>query len=381
MSTPSADLSNEAAPLRVYLVDSHAVVERGGALQCAALARTLGRRGHRVTCFFDGAPDQRPRGRAFQSLLDAGVDLRFAHLASPASIWRFRQLLRHQPPQILHTHKNRALRFVYLASMGLRRPRWVANRGTVYSLWRDPIGAAIHLGCVDRVLAVSGAVRDVLVAAGMPRERVEVVYGSMDPERFDPSLSGHSMRERWGIRPGEPLVGMLASLATSKKGHPDLLAAGVILCRRFPTLKIVIAGEGDARPLEAKARELGISDRVVFPGFVEEVPEALAAFDVLACPSLRGEGLTGAVREALAMQRPVVSTDCAGNAELVIDGETGALVPPADPERLANAIAGILEDPARAAAMAQAGRKRVLEHCTDEIRAERVEQIYRALLA
>lgn len=363
------------------MVDSHAVVERGGAVQCTALARTLGRRGHRVTCFFDGAPDAWPHGRAFQSLLDAGVDLHFARLASPAAMWRFRRLLCQEPPEILHTHKNRALRFVYLASMGLPRPRWVANRGTVYSLWRDPIAAAIHLCCVDRVLAVSGAVLNVLLKDGMPRERAEVVYGSMDPERFDPSLSGVAMRERWKIQPGAPLVGMLASLATPKKGHLDLFAAGAILCGRFPTLKIVVAGEGDARPLEARARELGISDRVVFPGFVEEVPEALAAFDVLVCPSLRGEGLTGAVREALAMERPVVSTDCAGNGELVTDGQTGLLVPPADPQRLANAIARTLEDPVRAAAMARAGRKRVLKHCTDEVRAERVERIYRTLLA
>jgi len=363
------------------MVDSHGAVERGGAVQCASLAETLARRGHRVRCFFDGREGRAPRDPAFERLAAAGVEVRFARLASLRSMWRFRRSFLRERPDLLHTHKNRALRFVCYALLGLRKPPWVANRGTVYSLRRHPFAARIHERYVDRVLAVSNAVREVLLADGFPPERVEVVYGSFDPARFDPAVRGDAMRARWGVPPGAPLVGMLASLATPKKGHGDLLAAAALLHARFPELRVVFAGDGDPGPLRRRAAEVGLGDRALFVGFVREVPEALAAFDVLVCASLRGEGLTGAVREALAMARPVVSTTGAGNAEIVIPGKTGLLVPPGDPPRLAEAIATLLADPAQARAMAEEGRRHVLAHCTDAVRADHVERIYRELLA
>lgn len=363
------------------MVDSHATIERGGAVQCASLATALAARGHHVTCFFEGAPGGSPPGAAFKRLMGAAVDLRFARQRSPTSMRRFRRALHDKGPDLIHTHKNRALRFVYGATLGMKRLPWVANRGTVYSLYRDWSAARIHLRCVDRLLAVSHAVREVLLRDGMPPERVEVVYGSVDPKRFDPDVSGEAFRERWEIAPGVPLIGMLASLATPKKGHVDLLVASSLLRERFPALRVVFAGEGDPSILRTKARDLGIADRVVFAGFVEEAPEFLAAVDLLVCASVRGEGLTGAVREALAMECPVVSTDCAGNSEMVIDGKTGLLTPPSDPPLLAEAIASLLEDRKRARALARAGRKRVLEYCSDEVRARHVERIYRELLA
>lgn len=370
----------QARPQHIWMVDSHAAIERGGAVQCASLARALCLRGHRVTCFFD-RPDEPPRSEAFERLRSAGVDLRFTGLDEMASRLRFRRALREERPDLVHTHKNRALRFVYLATLGTRRPPWVANRGTVYSLHRSRFAAWIHLRRVDRMIAVSRAVRQVLLDDGMPPERVSVVYGSVDPKRFDPSVSGAALRRRWGIPAHAPVAGMLASLRTPKKGHPDLLAAAALLRERHPELRLVLAGEGDPADLREVARGLDLADRVHFPGFVEDVPEALAAFDVLVCASLRGEGLTGALREALAMERPVVTTTGAGNAELVIDGESGRLVPPGDPPRLAEAIGSLLDDPQGARAMARAGRARVLRDFTDEVRAERVEAVYRELLA
>jgi glycosyltransferase involved in cell wall biosynthesis len=119
---------------------------------------------------------------------------------------------------------------------------------------------------------------------------------------------------------------------------------------------------------------------VIFAGFTEEVPAALAALDVVVCASLRGEGLTGALREALAMARPVVSSDVAGNRELVLNERTGLLVPPGDPAALAAAIARMLNDTELARNCAARGRQRVLELCTDDRRAVQVEWVYRELL-
>jgi glycosyltransferase involved in cell wall biosynthesis len=103
--------------------------------------------------------------------------------------------------------------------------------------------------------------------------------------------------------------------------------------------------------------------------------------DVVVCASTRGEGLTGSVREALAMARPVVSTDVAGNRELVRHGETGLLVPVREPDSLAAAIAQLLDDREQAGRLGRAGRALVLEVCTDDARTACVEELYRELLA
>jgi glycosyltransferase involved in cell wall biosynthesis len=367
--------------LSIVMVDSHGSVERGGAVQCATLARALARRGHRVTCIFDGAPNQPLQGVWFRSLQDAGVRVLRLALQSPAAMLRFRRLLAGERPDIIHTHKNRALFFVYFATMGTRRPLWVANRGTVYPLSLSRLAYFIHRRHVARIFAVAHAVKEALVADGIAGERVEVVYGSFDPERFNPELSGEAMRRAWQVSAHAPLVGLIGSLNTPKKGHPVLLEAAALLKERHPDLRFVLVGEGNPGPLRAMAASLGVSDRIIFAGFTEDVPAALAAMDIVVCASLRGEGLTGALREALAMERPVISSDVAGNRELVIDNSTGLLVPQGDPAALADAIERLLRDGNLARECAARGRELVLELCTEEKRAARVERIYRELLS
>jgi glycosyltransferase involved in cell wall biosynthesis len=370
----------EQQPLAIVMVDSHDAVKRGGAVQCASLARALARRGHDVTCIFDGSPDQPLHGAWFASLREAGVRILRLGLRSPAGMARLRSILATQQPDILHTHKNRALFFAYFATLGMRRPIWTANRGTVYPLSRNFLAHRIHRRHVARMFAVSHAVRDALIDDGIAGEKVEVVYGSFDPERFHPGVSGDAMRRRWAVPPQTPLVGLIGSLKTPKKGHSVLLETAALLKEKHPELRFVLVGDGDAGPLQAAAASLGIADRVIFAGFTEEVPAALAALDVVVCASLRGEGLTGALREALAMARPVVSSDVAGNRELVLNERTGLLVPPGDPAALAAAIARMLNDTELARNCAARGRQRVLELCTDDRRAVQVEWVYRELL-
>lgn len=367
--------------LRIVMIDSHSAIERGGAVQCASLARTLAQRGHRVTCIFDGKPDQPMNGLWFYSLRDSGVRLLRLGLKSPAGMLRLRRMLTVERPDILHTHKNRALFFAYFATMGIRKPVWVANRGTVYPLSKNWLAYLIHRRHVPRILAVAQAVREALVEDGIAGEKVEVMYGSFDPERFNPGVSGTAMRNSWHVPEGSPLVGLIGSLNTPKKGHNVLLKAAALLKGKHPDLRFVLVGEGSPAVLQAMASSLGVSDRFIFAGFTEDVPAALSAMDVVVCSSLRGEGLTGALREALAMARPVISSDVAGNRELISHERTGLLVPPGDPAALADAIDRMLCDEKLARDCAARGRELVLELCTEDKRAERVERIYRELLA
>jgi glycosyltransferase involved in cell wall biosynthesis len=368
-------------PLSIVMVDSHGAVERGGAVQCASLAQALAVRGHRVTCIFDGKPEQPMNGLWFQSLRKFGVRLLRLPMQRPGGMLQLRRILASEQPDILHTHKNCALFFAYFATLGMRRPVWVANRGTVYPLSASRLAYFIHRRHVDRMLAVARTVKDALVEDGIPAEKVEVVYGSFDPARFHPDVSGESMRNSWQAPPGSPLVGLIGSLKTPKKGHDILLKAAALQKQTRPDLRFVLVGDGNPEPLREMASTLDVSDRVIFAGFIENVPAALAAFDIVVCSSLRGEGLTGALREALAMARPVISSDVAGNRELITHERTGLLVPPGDPAALAEAIEQMLADGKLARACAAQGRELVMELCTEEKRAERVERIYRDLIS
>jgi glycosyltransferase involved in cell wall biosynthesis len=143
----------------------------------------------------------------------------------------------------------------------------------------------------------------------------------------------------------------------------------------------VIAGAGPLRAeLEANADALGVRDRVLFLGSRADTIELMAAFDVFVLPSVV-EGMSNALLEAMAVGRPVVVTDVGGNPEVVVDGETGLVVPPADPDQLAASIVKLLEAPELAAEMGAAGRRRVLEHYQIDVMTRRIEELYEELLA
>ena len=369
-------------PLNILMIDSHAEIERGGAIQCARLAAALAERGHRVACVFDEARDTSERtGAEWRRLADGGVELHRRPLLTPRAMRKFRETLDDLTPDIVHTHKNKALYFLAGTTLNRRSFGWVANRGTEYSLLREPPAWAIHRYWVDRVIPVADAVKEQLVRDRIPERKLRTIYGSFDVQRFDPATNGDAMRDAWRIPSSAPLIGMAASFKSRKKGQSDFLEAAALLLRERQEAYFVLAGDGSPDHSKHLANELGIADRVRFPGFVTDMPAALAAMDVVVCASTRGEGLTGSIREALAMARPVVSTDVAGNRELVRNGETGLLTSAKDPVALSRAMSRLLTDRNEAAQLGTAGRKLVLELCTDQARATRVEQLYRELLA
>jgi glycosyltransferase involved in cell wall biosynthesis len=110
------------------------------------------------------------------------------------------------------------------------------------------------------------------------------------------------------------------------------------------------------------------------------MPEVLAACDLVVDASWAGTGITGTLREAMAMERAVVATDCGGNRELVIDGEVGLVVAPRDVDALASAITRLLENPALRQRLGTTARQRVVNHFSTEKRIDRLEVLYRKVL-
>jgi glycosyltransferase involved in cell wall biosynthesis len=199
-----------------------------------------------------------------------------------------------------------------------------------------------------RTLAVSEAVREACVRnRGIPPGTVVVLPNAVDLEDFSPRPreAAEGAAVRLGVPADAPVVGVVARLR-KEKGIDTLLDAMPRVLEACPAAWLVLVGDGPQRgALEAQARRLGVAGRVVFAGYQERVPEVMAAFAVKVLPS-PVEPFGNVILEAMAMGKPVVASDAGGAREILEQGRTGLLVPPSDPAALADAIVGLLRDPA-----------------------------------
>ena len=198
---------------------------------------------------------------------------------------------------------------------------------------------------------------------------------------LDRRTAAADVRDELGIPPSAPLVGEVARLC-DVKGQRELIAALVSV----PEARLVLVGVDLERAgafqtdLEREADSLGVRERVVFAGRRSDAAELLGQFDVVALPS-RTEGLPLVLLEAMARSRVVVATPVGGTPELVVDGETGFLVPPGDTDALASAIRRLLADEPLRARMGEAGRRRVAERFDAATMCRRVLALYDEVVA
>lgn len=243
----------------------------------------------------------------------------------------------------------------------------------------------------DAVVTNARAVRDMLVdEEGIPEERVEVVRNGLDLAAFDAALRGPlEGRPLPQLATGpdgrfvRPTVVVPANLHPVK-GHLDLIEAAELVKKSVPEVLFLCAGEGPMRPsLEQQIGERGLRDTVLLLGQRRDVPALLSRAHVGCLPS-HVEALPNGLIEAMAAGLPVVATRVGGNAELVDEGPgpetSGHLVPAYKPAQLAQALIGLLKDPARAQVFGAAGRRRVQSRLTVEAMTRRLGEIYAALI-
>jgi glycosyltransferase involved in cell wall biosynthesis len=191
-----------------------------------------------------------------------------------------------------------------------------------------------------------------------PRKAVTIHYG-VDPRRFRPGKS-HSLRKELGLGRKQKILGTVARL-TTQKGHCYLIEAASRIVEAYPEAHFVFAGDGPLRSeLESQTRRVGLEDHIHFLGFRTDVRELMNDFDVFILPSL-WEGLPNVVLEVMACGKPVVATAVDGTPEAVVHGQTGFLVPPRNPEALADAVIDILADERQLKAMGMRGRERIVQ--------------------
>jgi glycosyltransferase involved in cell wall biosynthesis len=232
---------------------------------------------------------------------------------------------------------------------------------------------------VARAVAISPAVRDALIEGGVPPEKVELIPSAVDPSR-GPREAGdarRATRRALEAADGSVVVLALASLVR-RKGIDVLLEALARIAE--PGVVAWIAGDGPERAeLEAQAERLGLGSRVRFLGRREDAAELLAGCDLLALPSRR-EGLGVSALEAMAARRPVVASRVGGLADAVVEGRTGLLVAPGDPEALRLAIARLAEDADLRRRLGEGGPSRLVEGFLAPQMVLAYEKLYRSVL-
>jgi glycosyltransferase involved in cell wall biosynthesis len=209
-----------------------------------------------------------------------------------------------------------------------------------------------------RVFAVSRELRRHMVAEGFPESRVEVVYNGITVGERVTEGERLAVRRDLGLGLDDFVIGSVARL-DQVKNLALLLQAHALLAPSHPRARVVLVGSGpEHASLEAEARRLGTSGRVLFAGYRADARRLMRALDVYVnCSNYEGVSLT--ILEAMASDLPVIATRVGGNPEVVLDRETGMLVPGRDAAALAHAIATMAADPSTRRAMGERGRRRV----------------------
>ncbi|MBN1825672.1 MAG: glycosyltransferase [Candidatus Eisenbacteria bacterium] len=219
---------------------------------------------------------------------------------------------------------------------------------------------------MDGVIACAARQRDYLIEhERLHPDNLKVIFNGVDHERFRPAEGAPLPPIEGGPATGERAVGIVASL-TPEKGHDVFVDAAAIVAPRFPEARFLIIGEGPERPrIEERIRAKGLEGTVRLLGRRRDLPDLLPRLDLLALSSHPfRETLPISTMEGMACGVPTVNTDVGSVRDLVVDGETGLLVPPGDAPAMAEAFARTLGDPERAAAMGRAGRRRIEERFT-----------------
>jgi len=334
------------------------------------LARGMVARGHSVDIAAPGASDIAEAARL------AGITVHEIHLVGPqhpvadgTAIGELTRVIHAGDFDIVHAHGSKA---GLVGRLAVRRVGGVPFVVTAHNhvlrrtdtsptaRWRYRVVERTLSGLVDRYIAVSDSIaRELTEAFGLSADKVVTIHNGIDTAPFLVPQSRSLARESLGVTSDAPVVGLAARFST-QKGLGYLVAATPELVKRMPGIRVVIGGSGPLEvPLREQAARLGVSESILWPGQIADMPRFLAALDVYVSPSVT-EGFSLALIEAGAAGVPVVATRVGGVPEVILDGDTGLLVVPGDPHALAAAVLAFIGDPKTASRLSAAARLRAV---------------------
>ncbi|MBN1541606.1 glycosyltransferase, partial [candidate division KSB1 bacterium] len=294
----------------------------------------------------------------------------------PLTILHTAALLRREKIQIVLTNMDKELRFAGLAAKLLGGCAVIPRRGIDYPLKNRLHYRLSYQHLAQAVIANSQATKRALLrhAAWLDPDKIHVIYNGIDPAPFTGSAD-KNLRRSWGIPETEPVIGFVGQL-DERKGIKELLPAFARVVKEIPQAHLVLCGSGALETqIRTFSRENRLSERLHLLGFCRDMVDVMKSIDCLVLPSY-WEGFGIVLIEAMAAAKPCVTTNISSMPEIVVDGETGRVVPVADVDALTNALIEILRDPVLSRKYGCRGQLRVAEKFTIARMIDQLEALF-----
>lgn len=284
---------------------------------------------------------------------------------------------------LIHSHNYKSNFFAWIALSKQKSVKWViTNHGRRLGqmLFLYYLVNILIMRRADKVIAVSEEIAFNMKKQGISKKKITLIHNGIDFEKFININTTDELRRTFGFNGTSKVIGTIASL-TPEKGHIYLLEAAQQVIDRYPECCFLIVGDGGQRQfLEEKTSHLGLNEKVIFAGSRKDVPEILPMLDAFVLPSLK-EGLPMALLEAMAAKIPVIASKVGAIPNIIEDGISGLLIPPENPDAVAEAINTILSDENSAKEMTRRGFQKVRDHFSSKKMAEKYLTVYRELLS
>jgi len=288
------------------------------------------------------------------------------------------QLIKQNRIDLIHSHTWGTDFYGYWASkiLGIPMISTIHNRYYIFEKWSRKLSYKVFISQIKKIVAVSKDIQDLLrEKLKLSPQKVRLIYNGIDTHKFENKMDLEPLRKELNLREKELILGNVGNLREVKDHHTLILSFHKV-ASFFPQAKLLIVGEGELKIRLIKlCAELGLENRVLFLGHREDVNLLLGLMDLFILSS-HSEGCSISVLEAMASGKPVVATRVGGNPELVLEGKTGFLVPPAEPEKLAEKTIFLLRNEDLRVKMGDEGRKRVNEKFSLETMLKNYEELY-----
>lgn len=305
----------------------------------------------------------------------------------PFTILKLFSVLRRGRYDLVHTQASKDLWTIVpaLKLLGRATPLVMTKQVGSFIVKKDRLHRWIY-NRVNTALAISSVIKkNLLDTCPLTEDKIKLLHNGIDTERFNPEkVRGKKVREDFGVKNGEILIGMMARFSPGK-GHEEFLAAAKNLNEKHPGLKFVIVGEASrgednyAGSIKKLAESYRL-ENVIFAGYRSDTPEVLAAMDIFVFPS-HAEAFGIALAEALSMGKPTVCSDSDGVLDIALDGVTSLLFKNKDAGDLASKLDVLIKDSSMRERFSAEARKRAVEMFDIELLTGRVLEIYNGILA
>lgn len=299
---------------------------------------------------------------------------------SPRAMVRLKRIIDKYRAELVCTHSSIDS---WLVSFAVRlvddKPAIIRVRHLSTPIRKGALNNVLYNKVPERVITTSEAIRRQMIEEnGFDGGRIVSIPTGVDLGSFNPKAPGQKVRRDAGFTDDDFIVGAV-SVLRSWKGHFDLIEAAKIITEKNKNIKFIFAGEGPMRErIEERIKALSLESRVKLLGHRDDVETVLAALDLFAFPSYANEGVPQAVLQAMSMEKAIVASDLESIQEVIKDRATGVVVPPKDPQSLADAILSLYGDKALREALGRKARLFVEENYSFKSMVERLEGVYMA---